>query len=714
MVVDRFVIAKLDLDRLQESLRLAFKLGNGRLLVVNEGGKQLVFSQTYFCQTCEVEVHPPEQSRFSYNHPHGACGTCQGFGRVQAIDWAKVIPDMSQSLGSKGVKAFNFGTHVEIYPRFYRSAKKAGIDRDKPFAQYTKKEWKWLCEGDGNQFGGIQDYFNWLERKKYKTHYRIHLARFQHYPTCTACHGKRYNGSIRSYRVQEKNLVEVSEMTIESIALWVAKINKSVGSPRKKDMVAVKEVLQEAVTRLRVLQQIGLGYLSLDRVADTLSGGEAQRIGVARCLGSQLTDTLYCLDEPTCGLHARDSKVLLGLLKELRDQGNTVVVVEHDAEIIQGADRVITIGPGAGHLGGTLLGKRALSTQQKVVRPQKAKKANEKISQEDFITVRDISIHNLKNIEVRFPRGKITAVCGVSGSGKTSLVLHSIFPLLSQFFEEASTSKKTELGVIEKKILKKHSGVFHVSQAPLTGSSRSNICTYLGLFDTIRKLFASQELAKQLKLKPGAFSFNSPGGRCENCKGMGYVLQDLSFLGEMPSTCSVCQGRRFDENVLSVRYKGHNLTSLLALTVAEAAELFFDHKAIRKTLEDVMSVGLGYVPIGQSTTSFSGGEGQRLKLLALLREARKQKGAHPMILIFDEPTTGLADSDVDTLMKVFQNLTDERHTVVVVEHHLRVIKSADWLIEIGPGAAADGGRVVYQGPPAGLKAVTESPTGPFI
>lgn len=432
---------------------------------------------------------------------------------------------------------------------------------------------------------------------------------------------------------------------------------------------------------------------------------------MARCLGSALTDTLFCLDEPSAGLHASDSQNLLEVLQELRGQGNTVVVVEHERTIIRGADHFVEIGPKAGHEGGWLVTSGPPSVP-KAPRPQVA---SSQVGGLGFLEIKQAATHNLRGIDVRIPVGALTAVCGVSGSGKTSLIQHTFCPMIAEILGVELKSQGTSVPVAQsvgpKALVKKHGEIMLMSQAALGRSSRSNIATYLGVMDEIRKLLAATPLAKQLGLTPGAFSFNTPGGRCETCRGLGLVTEDLSFLGEMDVTCPTCQGRRFGEDVLSVRWKNRNLIELLTLTVAEARSFFFDRPQLVRILDIVMDMGLGYLTLGQNTSSFSGGEAQRLKLVeVLLRTA----GGKPGILIFDEPTTGLSDTDTANLLDQLRKLTRAGHTVIVVEHHLDVLRQADWLIEIGPGAAAAGGELVYEGPPSGLASAARSVTRPWL
>ena len=720
LVVDRIEVSAANFRRLAEALEIAFRVGQGKCSVVSEAGREVNGSTSLDCTTCGTMYAEPSPALLSFNHPLGACLRCQGFGLMSEINWIKVTPDLSESLSTEGVAPWNFGDHGDHrYNDALRSAKREGVDPKKPFAKYTKPEWDWLKNGDGKDFEGVVGYFAWLDEKKYKPHYRMHAARFRHYVMCEDCKGARLRPASLACRIETHNISDVCNFMLKQLPAWFDRVEELA---RQKDVEqdangqglrGLSETFEEVRARVGYLLKIGVGYLSLSRTSRTLSGGELQRINMARSLGSALTETLFCLDEPTCGLHPRDSTNLLDVMKEMRDQGNTVVVVEHERLVVSGADHLIEIGPRAGHEGGEIVfdgsATKWVSQQESLWRASDGSKLRK-----GYIELKGGKTHNLKGVGARFPIGAMTAVCGVSGSGKTSLVQHTLYPLLQDLLkgeDERETAGDVEGQVVDNAALRAHGNVLLISQTSLGRSSRSNIATYLGFFDDVRKLLSGTPQAQKLGLKPGAFSFNTPGGRCENCRGLGVVTEDLSFLGEMDVICPVCNGKRFSEAVLSVTFRGKNLLDILAMTVDEARTFFLSHAGVIRTLDAVIKMGLGYVTLGQHTSSFSGGEAQRLKLTGLMREAAVDK---PSILIFDEPTTGLSDKDVANFIEQLRFLTDRGHTLILVEHHVGVLRSADWLVEVGPEAGDLGGAIVYEGVPDGIKTVKGSRSAPFL
>lgn len=708
VIVDRVTVDEENHSRLVDSCQLALRLGRGhmRAKAATDGGMDQVFEAAMTCPDCRTEYHEPTLSLFNFNHPLGACNSCQGFGRVAELDAHKLMPDLELSLADHGVAAWNFGRHTGYYRVALQSAKANGIDPTKAFENYTEEEWSWLFNGDETgRFSGIYGYFAWLDTKKYKPHYRIHASRYKTYVVCTACQGRRLSPKSLRYKVADRDMGELGELTLEQLSDWFAGLLQASEKGRGHTealSLGVSEALDEAALRLNYLKKVGLSYLSLNRLSRSLSGGELQRINMARSLGNQLTATLFCLDEPSSGLHPRDSHRLLEVLCELRDQGNTVVLVEHETALIDGADHLIEIGPRAGADGGELVYQgEASSYEKKPVLFSYSSWAETKHTQ--YLRLTGARTHNLKGIDIQIPLNAITTVCGVSGSGKTSLIQHTLYPLVCDEIGKDIGDLDSEAVADEISCdsdLSSIQDIVMVSQEGIGRSTRSSIATYLGIYKEVRDLLAQTPLAKARKYKPGFFSFNVAGGRCETCKGLGTVVEDLSFLGDMDVICPECEGQRFKKEALDVQYRGKHILDILAMTAAEARGFFKESKSISRILDIVNDMGLGYLSLGQHTSSFSGGEAQRLKTTKFLLE-KHNDGSR--IFIFDEPTTGLSDQDVTQLMRQMKVLIDGGHTVIVVEHHLGVIKSSDWVIEIGPDAADDGGDLVFQGKPAEMK-----------
>ena len=662
------------------------------------------FSQKRSCLKCKLNFDDPKPSLFSFNSPIGACPECQGYGQSAHIDWEKAIPKNDESISSKGLSVLDFGTHTSYYNVIKKHAKSVDFDLKKAFKTYTKKERKWLQEGDG-EFEGLQAYFDWLESKKYKPHYRMHLARYRKYKICATCDGERYKQETLFYKINNKNIADIFYLNHDELFSWLKELKDEHPSGSEE----LSSATEELENRLLYLQRIGLAYLSSNRLSNTLSGGELQRIKMSRCLGNYLTQTLFCLDEPSSGLHPRDTEKLIGVIKDLKDQGNTVVVVEHEKSLIEQAEHLIQIGPGSGHSGGIITYEGKPKKQEAISQDKKEKKKKKPTS---FLELSGAQIHNLKNLDIQFPLESLIGICGVSGSGKTSLIKHTLYPLLCEKLykkKKPENLKNTKISIKEKK--KNLQDVFFVSQEPIGRSSRSTIATYLGIFDEIRKTFAVTEESKRLKLTPKEFSFNSPGGRCEFCKGKGQVAEELSFLGSVDVTCPECSGKRFTDKVLSVPYKGYSILEILSCCVDELGKLFPKSRKIQRVVKEVSAVGLGYMTLGQELSSFSGGEAQRLKLLSISLSAKEDQRA---CLIFDEPTSGLSDDDVKVLLKHFRSLTEDGHTVIVVEHHTRLLAECDWLIELGPEASHNGGQLIFEGNSENMKKSKKSVTGVYL
>lgn len=728
LVIDRCSLVEENRERLIEALRLGFQVGRGAVIVGADPKTQSRFTDSYTCDLCSTAYKEPSLQLFSHNHPIGACARCQGFGSVAAIHWEKVIPDFESSLEQGGVAPWNFGRHDAWYRLFQKKMGGVGIGFDQSFSKYTDEQWQWLKFGDAKtKFHGISGYFEWLDSKRYKPHYRIHAARYRRYETCPTCFGQQLNSAALACRIGDVNIVEWLRAPIGILPQWVQNLDNDVLAKTGTREVptqgmGVSEAVDEISMRLSYLERVGLKYLSLDRKSRTLSGGELQRINMARCLGSQLTDTLYCLDEPTTGLHARDAQKLFEIMIQLRDQGNTVVVVEHDQGLIGQGDNLMVVGPKAGHLGGQLVGHGPPLVIEN--RPDKAihewtrigKDSKRRKSHEQFFGISGAKLHNLKGDSFEFLVGGINVVCGVSGCGKTSLVLGTLYHAICRHFGtepelEIEENALEGVAVIGGELSHYFSRVELVSQEPLSRSTRSNIATYLGIFDEIRKLLAATPLARSKKMTSSHFSFNVPGGRCETCKGLGTVIEDMSFLGEVTVTCSDCSGKRFSDNVLEVKLQDKNLSEILNLTVAEAREFFYANRSMAAILDAVIDLGLGYLTVGQHTSSFSGGEAQRLKLLQSVR--RKDDGSK-VLFILDEPTSGLSDRDVQQLVERFHHICKDGHTILVVEHHLGVVQAADWIVEIGPESGAAGGRKIFAGDLDMMLLSKNSVTGPYV
>jgi len=720
VLIDRLSLTEDQRSRFYDGALTGFKAGRG-FLNIHIGGKSFRYGQILECKVCEAPVSLPNSSLLNCNHPLGACEKCQGYGMEPVIDWDKVFVDTTSSIYEEGIVPLNFGSHTSYYKDIKKSAELIGFNIKKKFSEYSSEDWHWIKYGVASKnkkkssFGGIQDYFDWLDSKKYKAHYRMHAARFRKYVMCSVCQGERLGIAGRFALLDGESIGQVQKKSILELSEWLIKTKNAYhGSHEEIDEsgIGLNDAFLDLEARLGYLNKIGLSYLSPSRPSKTLSGGELQRINMARCLGSALTDTLFCLDEPTAGLHAKDSKRLLSVLEEIRDLGNTVVVVEHEPLIFEGSDYLVEIGPGAGYLGGELT-YSGPPTALKVEPVPFAFSERKKWSQ--FVELKGVKTHNLKNIDVKFPVGALIGVAGVSGSGKTSLIQHSLYPTVLKSLGKEQVFATSE-PVVEKLFPESLADIFSdidlVSQGGLGRSSRSTIVTYLGAMDGIRKILAALPEAKARKLTPGSFSFNVPGGRCENCKGLGTVVEDLSFLGDMQVKCPTCEGRRFGDKVLEVRYKDKNLNDILSLTVDEARQFFRESKPIVSVLDHIIAMGLGYVSLGQNTSSFSGGEAQRLKLVDLLKDTNAKK--LPSLLIFDEPTTGLSERDVPRLIAQLRRLKSAGHTVIVVEHHLGLLKSVDWLIEIGPFAASSGGELVFQGHPEDLQFVARSETRNYL
>ena len=713
ILVDRLVVKPFDEDdehRIADSVSTAFYEGEGELLLEVNGATTLAFSNRF--ELDGIVFEEPVPNLFSFNNPFGACPTCEGFSQVLGIDENLVIPDKRLSVYEGAVAPWK-GEKLGLWKeQFIKGARKNQFPVHKPVMDLTKAQYDELWNGS-EYFQGIHAFFKEVEENLYKVQYRVLLSRYRGRTTCPECKGYRLRKEALYVKVGGLHIGELCEMPVKDLQQW---FNNLVLTPYEHGVAS--RILIEIHQRLKTLMDVGLGYLTLSRLANSLSGGESQRIQLTRSLGSNLTNSLYILDEPSIGLHSRDTERLIRVLKELRDLGNTVVVVEHDELMMRQADHVIDMGPLASYQGGMVVAEgdydaiigNPESLTGKYLRgdlsldpPKTVRKWNRSIK------VEGARQNNLKDLTVEFPLGIFTVVSGVSGSGKTTLVKQILYPALQQLKGEftdkpglfQALSGDTDLV----------SQVEMVDQHPIGKSSRSNPVTYIKAYDEIRDLYARQPLSKMRGFQPKHFSFNVDGGRCDACKGEGEQVVEMQFLADVHLTCEVCGGRRFKEEVLEVTYKGKSIYDVLEMSVDEAIAFFADERDVVGKINPLSEVGLGYVKLGQSSDTLSGGEAQRVKLASFLGKGKAQ--GH-ILFIFDEPTTGLHFHDIKKLLASFNALIAQGHSILVIEHNTDVIRSADWLIDLGPGAGDEGGNLVYAGAPAGAKKVAASLTGKFL
>jgi excinuclease ABC subunit A len=716
IVVDR-ITADLSTDenqnRLADSVQTAFFEGRGTCRIAFfKGGETRQFSNKF--EVDGIEFDEPNLHLFSFNNPFGACPKCDGFGSIIGIDEDLVIPDSSRSVYDGAIVAWNGEKMQEWKDQLIRGSEKANFPIHKPVFELTEDQREMLWEGT-KHFKGIDAFFKYLESKSYKIQYRVMLSRYRGKTTCTNCKGLRLRPESNYVKVGGYSISDFAKMPISTLrnAFKTIELNDF-------DKQVAKRLLLEINNRLQYLGEVGLDYLNLNRVSSTLSGGESQRINLATSLGSALVGSTYILDEPSIGLHPRDTQRLIGVLNHLRDLGNTVVVVEHDEEVMRAADYLIDIGPDAGALGGEVLYSGPTSELPKNLDTYTARYLNgldqietpaKKKNPRKFITIEGARENNLKNIDVSFPLHCLTVVTGVSGSGKSSLVNKVFYPALKKRLGGHSdkSGKHTRLSGDYDKI----SDAEFVDQNPIGKSSRSNPVTYIKAYDDIRALYAAQPLAKSRKYKTGFFSFNIDGGRCDKCQGEGEITIEMQFMADVHLKCDECEGKRFKKEILQVKFAEKNIHDILVMTVNQAIQFFSENEQskIASKMQPLQDVGLGYVSLGQSSSTLSGGEAQRIKLATFLG---KGGAKDPMLFIFDEPTTGLHFNDIKKLLASFYALIKNGHTVVVIEHHPDVMKCADWLIDLGPEGGDGGGYLVYAGPPEELSSAKNSLTAPFL
>jgi len=713
LLIDRLVVKQFDeedVHRISDSAGTAFYEGEGELILEINGDKEVLFSNKF--ELDGITFEEPVPNLFSFNNPFGACPTCEGFSQILGVDADLVIPNKQLSLYEGAVAPWKGEKLGQWKEQFIRAAKHFNFPVHKPIIDLTDGELEILWEGN-NYANGINDFFKEVEQNLYKVQYRVLLSRYRGRTLCTECKGYRLRKEALYIKIADQHIGQLCSMPVKDLKNWFDQLK--LGDYQQQ---VAKRILIEINHRIKTLLDVGLGYLTLNRLANSLSGGESQRIQLTRSLGSNLTNSLYILDEPSIGLHSRDTVKLIGVLKELRDLGNTVVVVEHDEMMMREADYIIDMGPLASHLGGevvaagnfeelmsddkSLTGKYLKGTLQIEV-PKKLRNWNRSI------TINGARQNNLKNVTVQFPLNVFCVISGVSGSGKTTLVKQILYPALQKLkgegVEKPGLHKSIEgdIGYL--------SQIEMIDQNPIGKSSRSNPVTYIKAYDEIRELYSVQPLSKIRGFLPKHFSFNVDAGRCDTCKGEGEQIVEMQFLADVHLTCEICGGKRFKEEVLEVFYKGKNIYDVLEMSVDESIKFFSEEADVVKKIQPLSDVGLGYVKLGQSSNTLSGGEAQRVKLASFLGRGKSQGN---ILFIFDEPTTGLHFHDIKKLLTSFNALIEQGHSILVIEHNTDVIKSADWVIDLGPEAGDAGGNLVYAGTPAGLIKCKESYTGKFL
>jgi excinuclease ABC subunit A len=729
-LVDRLVVSAENRARIVDAAEIGYR-ESGEILFENvprdsesDERERVRYSTAFECKTCHRVYREPEPRLFSFNNPFGACPRCQGFGNTIDFDMDLIIPDKSKTLDEGAIDPWTRPKYRPYFTELRRIAKANGIPMDTPWFDLTTEQQDFVLDGSGS-FLGVHGFFAFLERKKYKLHVRVMLSKYRGYALCPDCKGQRLRAEARAVRLGGRNICEVSALTISDAHQFFSSLQLS---PMQQEIAG--SILGEVRQRLHFLDAVGLDYLTLDRLASTLSGGESQRIQLATSLGSRLVGALYVLDEPSIGLHTRDTAKLIRILEELRDLGNTILVVEHDPDVIRAADYLLDLGPGAGEYGGRVLAAgtiseveknpdsitgRYLSGQLTIPVPTRRREPGK-----EWLKLRGARIHNLKGIDCEIPLGMLVCITGVSGSGKSTLVHDVLFRAVSQQLGRNEGGDPTSL-YRDLKGAERLNDIVLVDQAPIGRTPRSNPVTYIKAFDAIRELFASQPEAQRRGYAAGHFSFNVPGGRCDVCDGDGTVTVEMQFLADVELPCEECGATRYKSSVLEIKYKGKNIHDVLNMTVKEALRFFTGHPKILDKLAVLEEVGLGYVRLGQSATTLSGGEAQRVKLAAHLASTRSttersaaKKARSRVLYILDEPTTGLHFDDVSKLLTAFRKLIDGGGSLVVIEHNLDVIKSADWVIDLGPEGGIGGGQVVAAGTPEQVAQAPGSHTGYWL
>jgi len=718
VLVDRLAVNPESRSRLVDSIEICYREGWGEAILefvadgAGNSAERITFNERFECKNDGTLYQEPEPRLFSFNNPFGACPRCQGFGNTIDFDLNLVVPDPSKSFDDGAIEPWSKPRYRTLLQEARKWARSRGIPTNVPWRQLTAEQRRFVLEGDPeNDFEGVKGFFAWLERKKYKLHVRVFLSRYRGYATCPECGGTRLRAEARAVRITGKSITDLCKLTVKEARKFFGDLQLTEAQAKIAD-----KILEEIRSRLQFLDEVGLDYLTLDRLTSTLSGGESQRIQLATSLGSHLVGALYVLDEPSIGLHPRDTQRLIDILKSLRDLGNTVLVVEHDPDTIEAADRVLDLGPGAGELGGKLLfsGKyseilkdpksitgRYLNGELRIPVPATRHKPTGK-----FLRLYGATLHNLQNVDLMLPLGMLTVVTGVSGSGKSTLVHNVLYRALSAQRTGASIKEFCDRLEGEEYI----QDLVIVDQSPIGRTPRSNPATYLKAFDAIREVFSETPDAKRRGYTAGHFSFNVPGGRCETCQGDGTVTVEMQFLADVELICEECRGQRFKSTVLEVRYHGKSIHDILEMTVREALAFFVNMPKVVSKLRILNEIGLGYLRLGQSATTLSGGEAQRLKLASHLSRTENRG----ILYILDEPTTGLHFDDIAKLLAAFRKLLESGASLLVIEHNLDVIKSADWLVDLGPEGGDRGGRIVGTGTPEQVARNAQSHTGRFL
>ena len=726
VVVDRVRVEGDVRTRLTDSIEIAYQEGGGAAFALEFRGPAAaspepqapspkphrhLFSERFECRACGIAYEDPQPRLFSFNNPFGACATCHGFGNIIELDLDLVVPDSAKSINQHAIEPWSKPHYRAPLAELKRAARKGHVRLDVPWAELTEAERAFVIDGDG-EFEGIRGFFRWLERKKYKVHVRVFLSRYRGYLTCPDCQGTRLRREARDVRVGGRTIDRVAALTVKGAQRFFADLRLT-----EKETVVAEKVLHEITRRLQFLADVGLDYLTLDRLSSTLSGGESQRINLATSLGSALVGTLYVLDEPSIGLHARDNLRLVNILRQLRDQGNTVLVVEHDEDMIRVADHIVDMGLGAGEQGGRVVYSGTLEGLALEPRSLTAKYLRRELAIPVPATRRrgtgqklrlvGATEHNLKDVDLEIPLNTLTCITGVSGSGKSTLVHDVLYTAIKRIKGDWDRRVGTHRSLEGTELI---TDVVLVDQAPIGRTPRSNPVTYLKAFDPIRELFATTKDARARGFSASHFSFNVPGGRCEACQGEGVVRVEMQFLADVFVPCDDCEGKRFRAPVLEVKYKGRSIDQVLDLTVREAIAFFGSSPKVLRRLQVLDEIGLGYLRLGQPATTLSGGEAQRIKIAAHLVST----GGERLLYILDEPTTGLHFDDIAKLLSAFRKLLDAGHTLLVIEHNLDVVKVADYVVDLGPEGGDAGGQVIATGTPEQVAKNTASFTGQYL